>query len=171
MKFVLSFSRSLCVESFYPSLLCAIPFLLFTQIWWPLSHVPFLSLCVFLSSTGFTFSLVQATTSRHQRRQGLLVARQGCGANTGFNGIVSCVWLSVHEPRRMREGRKRTTSGTYVNGERESNMGILVHMKILRVCTWVYVTHKRTNWHISCHWTYHVRSSGFWIVIFIIGWF
>ena len=54
-----------------------------------IAHVPFLSM--FLSSTGFTFSLVQATTSRHQRRQGSLVARQGCGANVGFDGIVSCV--------------------------------------------------------------------------------
>jgi len=60
-----------------------------------IAHVPFLSM--FLSSTGFTFSLVQATTSRHQRRQGSLVARQGCGGNAGFNGIMSCVWLPVDE--------------------------------------------------------------------------
>ena len=32
MKFVLSFSILYVIESFYPSSLCAIPFLLFTQI-------------------------------------------------------------------------------------------------------------------------------------------
>ena len=35
-------------------------------------------------------------------------------------------------PMLEGEGRERegTTSGTYMNGERESNMGILVHMKM-----------------------------------------